>query len=183
MRLTIEKLKHMKPTLKLIVLFSLSALIISCKKSSSGSSSSYYVKGNYNGTSKSFNTNVVAAKSNLGVGIYNLTIVGANPTEESAITLWSDQDNFTAGTTYNIDALNGTTNNSLSYLSPIGSADPTSIWNTTYDYGNVNQSFTCTITEATSAYVKGTFSGILYMNTDSAVVTQTVTTGEFYAKF
>jgi hypothetical protein len=182
MRLTTEKSEHMKPTLKLIILFSFSTLIISCKKDSN-STSTYYFGGTYNGSSKTFNTTVIATKSNLGQGIYNLTIVGTNKTEESAITLWSDQDNFTAGTTYNISALNGTTNNSLSYVSPIGSATPTSIWNTTYDLGSVDQSFTCTITEATSTYVKGTFSGVLYMNTDSAVVSQTVTTGGFYAKF
>jgi hypothetical protein len=172
----------MKTTLKLIVLFTFSTFIFSCKKSSS-STSNYYFNGSFNGTSKTFNTTVIAAKSNLGMGIYNLTIVGTNKNEESAITLWSDQDNFTAGTTYNISALNGTTNNSLSYVSPIGSSAPSSIWNTTYDLGNVDQSFTCTITEATSTYIKGTFSGVLYMNTDSAVVSQTVTTGQFYAKY
>lgn len=172
----------MKTTLKLIALLSFSALIFSCKKSSS-SSSTYYFSGSFNGSSKTFNTTVIAAKSNLGSGVYNLTIVGTNKNEESALTLWSDQDNFTAGTTYNISALNGTTNNSLSYVAPIGSADPTSIWNTTYNLGNVDQSFTCTITEATSTYVKGTFSGVIYMNTDSAVVSQTVTTGQFYAKY
>jgi hypothetical protein len=172
----------MKTTLKLIVILSFSVLIFSCKKSSS-SSSTYFFSGSFNGTSKTFNTTVIAAKTNLGSGIYNLTIVGTNKNEESALTLWSDQDNFTAGTTYNISALNGTTNNSLSYVSPIGSGAPSSIWNTTYDLGNVDQSFTCTITEATSTYVKGTFSGVLYMDTDSAVVSQTVTTGQFYAKY
>jgi hypothetical protein len=172
----------MKSTLRLIVLFTFLALIFSCKKSSS-SSSNYYFNGTYNGSSKTFNSTVIAAKSNLGTGIYNLTIVGTNQNEESALTLWSDQDNFTAGTTYSMNALNGTTYNSLSFVSPIGSATPSSIWNTTYDYGSVNQSFTCTITEATSTYVKGTFSGVLYMATDSAVVSQTVTTGQFYAKY
>jgi hypothetical protein len=172
----------MKSTLKLIALFAFSALIFSCKKSNS-SSSGYYFTGTYNGTAKSFNTTVIAAKSNLGVGVYNLTIVGANQGEESALTLWSDQDNFTAGTTYNVSALNGTTENSLSFVSPIGSSAPSSTWNTSYDFGVVNESFTCTITEATSAYVKGTFSGVIFMSSDSAVVSQTVTTGQFYAKF
>jgi hypothetical protein len=57
------------------------------------------------------------------------------------------------------------------------------MWSTSYDYGVVTESFSCTITEATSAYVKGTFSGVLYMTTDSAVVTKNVDSGEFYAKF
>ncbi len=47
----------------------------------------------------------------------------------------------------------------------------------------LSESFSCTITEATSTYVKGTFSGVLYMATDSAVVSKTVDGGEFYAKF
>lgn len=172
----------MKSTLKLTVLFVLSAMIFSCKKSSS-SSSSYFLSGNFNGTAKTFNTTVTASKTNLGSGIYSLTIVGLSKTEESGLELWSDQDNFVAGTTYPVSALNGTTNNSLSYVSPLGSSAPSSIWNTTYDFGNVNQSFTCTITEATSTYVKGTFSGVIYMATDSAVVSQSVTNGQFYAKF
>jgi hypothetical protein len=172
----------MKPTLKLIILFTFSAMIFSCKKSSN-SNSSYYFRGTYSGTAKTFNTSVLASKSNLGSGTYSLTIVGATKTDESALVLWSDQDNFTAGSTYPISALGGTTNNSLSYVSPLGSSAPSSLWNTTYDYGTVTQSFTCTITEATSTYVKGTFSGVLYMNTDSAVVTKAVEGGEFYAKF
>jgi hypothetical protein len=172
----------MKSALKLIVLFAFAILIYSCKKSSN-SSSSYFFQGSYNGSAKTFNTSVIASKSNLGSGIYSLTIVGATKTEESGLVLWSDQDNFTAGSTYSVSALNGTTNNSLSYVSPLGSSAPSSMWNTTYDYGNVSPTFTCTITEATSTYIKGTFSGVLYMNTDSAVVNKTVSSGEFYAKF
>jgi hypothetical protein len=172
----------MKLSLRIFVLSAFTVFIFSCKKSSS-STSGYYFKGNYNGTAKTFNTTVIAAKSNLGVGMYNLTIVGTTKSEESGLTLWSDQDNFIAGSTYSVSALNGTTSNSLSYVSPLGSSSPSSIWNTTYDFGNVNQSFTCTITEATSTYIKGTFSGVIYMATDSAVVSQNVTGGEFYAKF
>jgi hypothetical protein len=172
----------MKSITKVLFLFLFSVLIFSCKKSSS-STSSYYVKGTLDGTAKNLTTTALAAKSNLGSGIYNLTIVGTSTTEELAISLWSDQDNFTAGSTYSIDALGGTTKNTLSYVSPIGSSAPSSLWNSTYDFGTVQESFTCTITDATSAYVKGTYSGTIYMATDSAVVSKTVTLGEFYAKF
>jgi hypothetical protein len=174
--------KIMKTTLKLIFLLTLSAMIFSCKKSSN-SSSAYYFKGNYNGTPKTFNTAVTASKTNLGSGIYSLTIVGATTAEESAIELWSNQDNFTAGSTYSVTASGVDTYNSLSYVSPLGSSAPSSIWSTVYDYGVVDQSFSCTITEATSTYIKGTFSGVLYMSTDSAVVTKVVDGGQFYAKF
>ena len=172
----------MKSIFKIVALFTITLLVFSCKKSSS-SSSGYYFKGSYDGSEKSFNTTVLASKNNLGNGTYSLTIVGATTAEESGLVLWSDQDNFTAGTTYNIPALNNTTDNSLSYVNPIGSSAPSSIWSSTYSYGAAPESFTCTITEATSAYIKGTFSGTIYMNTDSAVVSQTVTAGEFYAKF
>jgi hypothetical protein len=168
--------------MKIIALFAFSILFFACKKSSN-TSSSYYFKGNFDGTSKTFNTSVVASKSNLAAGIYSLTIVGLSDKEESALQLWSDQDNFTAGTTYAISALDGSSENSLSFVAPLGSAAPSSLWNTTYDYGTVTQSFSCTITEATSTYIKGTFSGTLYMETDSAVVAKPVTGGEFYAKF
>ena len=172
----------MKSITKTLVVILVAGLLFSCKKSSN-SSSAYYFKGNFDGTSKNLNTTVIAAKSNLGSGVYNLTIVGSSKTEEGGITLWSDQDNFVSGTTYNIPALNNTTDNSLSYINPIGSSAPSSIWNSTYSYGAATESFTCTITEVTSAYIKGTFSGTIYMSTDSAVVSQTVTAGEFYAKF
>jgi hypothetical protein len=172
----------MKSTLKLFALLAFALLVFSCKKSSS-TSSSYYFKGTFNGKAKTFNTTAIASKSNLGNGTYSLSIVGANSAEESAIALWSDQDNFTAGSTYSVSALGGTTSNTLSFIAPLGSSAPSSIWNTTYMYGNVTESFTCNITEATSTYVKGTFSGVLYMNTDSAVVSQTVQDGQFYVKY
>jgi hypothetical protein len=172
----------MKLTLRLIALLSISVFVLSCKKSSDSSSSGYYFKGDFNGKSKSFNTSVLATKSNLGGGYYSIIIGGATTAESSAITLWSNQDDFVAGKTYGIESVDNTTFNSLSYISPLGSAAPSSIWNTSYD-GNVTQSFTCTITEATSTNIKGTFSGLIYMQTDSAVVMQNVTNGEFNAKF
>jgi hypothetical protein len=172
----------MKTPLRLLLLMAFSVMIFSCKKSNS-STSSYYFTGTYNGTAKTFNTTVTASKVNLGTGLYSLTIAGLSKTDESALELWSDQDNFVAGTTYVVQSSVAGSENSLSYVSPLGSSAPSSIWNTSYDFGSVNESFTCTITDATSTYVKGTFSGTIYMNTDSAVVTQTVTSGQFYAKF
>lgn len=177
-----QTIQSMKSILKTITLFALFIFVFSCKKSSN-SSSVYYFKGNFNGSAKTFNTSVLATKANMGNGTYSLTIVGASNSEESGLVLWSDQDNFTAGTTYPISALGGQTSNSLSYVSPLGSSAPSSIWNTTYDYGNAPETFSCTITEATSTYIKGSFSGVLYMATDSAVVSKTVDGGEFYAKF
>jgi hypothetical protein len=172
----------MRTTLKATVLFALAVTFFSCRKSSE-SNTTFYFQGNFDGSEKSFNTSVIASKSSLDSAIYYLSVAGASDTEASAIVLWSDQDNFTAGSTYTVTALNGSKNNELSYYSLLGSSAPSTIWNTTYNYGHINQQFTCTITEITSAYIKGTFSGVLYMNTDSAVVSKTVDSGRFYAKF
>jgi hypothetical protein len=171
---------------KCCILFLFAAVAIaftSCKKSStSNNSGAYYFKAKFDGTSKSFNTTVIASKSNLGNGTYNLTIVGVTTTEESALTLWSDKDDFTAGKTFTIDALGGTTYNELAFAAPIGSSDPTSQWTSTYDYGTVPEGLQCTITEATSTYIKGTFSSVIYQN-NTTVASKTVTEGQFYAKF
>ncbi|HSN09226.1 MAG TPA: hypothetical protein VLS85_09310 [Hanamia sp.] len=158
--------------------------ITSCKKSStSGTSGGYYLNAKFDGSSKSFNTTVTAIKSNLGNGTFSLIIVGVTPAEELGLTLWSDKDDFTAGKTFTLDALGGTTYNMIAYAAPLGSSDPMSQWVSTYDYGTVPESFQCTITEATSAYIKGTFSGVIYQNNNSTVASKTVTGGQFYAKF
>lgn len=157
---------------------------VSCKKSNDGDSSgSYYMKAKFDGSSKEFNSTVVATKSNLGVGIYSLVITGLSGTEQSALSLWSDKDDFIAGKTFTINALNGTTYNLLAFLAPVGSSTPTSQWTSTYSYGVVPQSLQCTITEATTTYIKGTFSSVIYQNNDVQVAKKTVTEGQFYAKF
>ncbi len=156
----------------------------SCKKSSSSDNSgSYYMKAKVDGSAKSFNTTVTALKGNLGNGMYSLIISGFGSNDQLSLSLWSDKDDFTAGKTFTSDALGGTTYNVLGYAAPLGSSDPTSIWASVYDYGNVSKSFQCTITEATSAYVKGTFSGVIYQNNSSAVASKTVAEGQFYAKY
>jgi hypothetical protein len=125
----------------------------------------------------------VATKSNLGAGIYSLVITGLTGTEQGAISLWSDKDDFTAGKTFTIDALSGTTNNLFAFVAPVGSSTPSSQWTSTYSYGVVPESFQCTITEATTTYIKGTFSSVIYQNNDALVAKKTVTEGQFYAKF
>jgi hypothetical protein len=172
----------MKSILKIALVLLVLGFATSCKKSSN-SSSSYYMKANFDGNDKEFNSQVMALKSNLGTDMYNLTITGITGTEESVLTLWSDKDDFTAGKTFTIDALNGTTKNIYAYTSPLGSSDPASIWTSTYDYGVEDETLSCTITEATSTYIKGTFSSVIYQNTDAAVAKKTITEGQFYAKF
>jgi hypothetical protein len=173
----------MRSILKLFVILFITGIMISCKKSST---SSYYLKANFDGTAKTFNTSVIAAKSNLGTDMYNLSIVGLNgTTEEGALDLWSDKDDFTAGKTFTIDVVVGgsATKNVFAYTAPLGSSDPANIWTSTYDLGVVNETLTCTITEATTAYVKGTFSTVIYENIENPVTSKVITEGQFYAKY
>jgi hypothetical protein len=154
-----------------------------CKKSSSDSSGSYYMKAKVDGSGKSFNKTVAAIKSSLGNGYYTLIITGLSSTDQMALMLWSDKDDFNAGKTFTLEALGGTTYNELTYAAPLGSSDPMSQWVSTYDYGSVPESFQCTITEATDTYIKGTFSGVIYQNNSSDVVSKTITEGQFYSKY
>ena len=68
-------------------------------------------------------------------------------------------------------------------MGPSGSSDPRSQWVSAYDYGTVPETFQCTITDATATYIKGTFSGVIYQNNSSDVVSKTITEGQFYAKY
>ena len=162
----------------------ISFTFMSCKKSSSSDNSgSYYMKAKVDGSAKSFNKTVAAIKANLGNGSYSLIITGLGSTDQMALMLWSDKDDFNAGKTFTLEALGGTTYNELTYAAPLGSSDPMSQWVSTYDYGTVPETFQCTITEATSTYIKGTFSGVIYQNNSSDVVSKTITEGQFYAKY
>jgi len=176
----------MKKEFSLLLFACLVALTFtSCKKSSSDPDNpgGYSMSAKFDGQSKSFNTTVAAIKGDLGNGMYSLIITGLTPTEQLALMLWSDKDDFTAGKTFALDALGGTTYNMITYAAPLGSSDPMSQWTSVYDYGTVPESFQCTITEATSVYIKGTFSGVIYQNNNSTVASKTVTEGKFYAKF
>ena len=174
----------MKKLSSLLIILSVAMVFVSCKKSNSSTASGgYYFKAKFDGGSKDFSGQVNAIKSNLGQGTYSLIITGITGTEESGLTLWSDKDDFTAGKTFTLSALGGTAYNLLVYAAPLGSSDPSSQWTSTYDYATVTQSFQCTITESTSAYIKGTFSSVIYQNNDQTVAKKTVTEGQFYAKF
>jgi len=164
--------------------FVIALTFTSCKKShETNDSGTYHFNAKMDGTSKSFNTTVGAIKSNLGNGMYTLIISGIAPSEQMALALWSDKDDFTAGKTFTSDALGGAVSNTLAYVSPLGSSDPTSQWTNIYDYATEPEIFQCTITEATSTYIKGTFSGVIYQDNSAAVASKTITEGDFYAKF
>lgn len=163
-----------------LVLLSLLA-VVSCSKSG-GSSTSYTYTADFDGQQKTFNKQVIASKSKLADQMYSLTITGIANSEESALALWSDKDDFTAGKTFSASALDGTTYNSLNFMSPMGSSDPSNLWSSADKEDAGSQSFQCTITEATSSYVKGTFSGTIY-NSSDGVTNKVITNGQFYAKY
>jgi hypothetical protein len=176
------------PMRKHLPLFVFACLVsftfMSCKKSSSSNNSgSYYMKAKVDGSAKSFNKSVAALKGNLGNGYYSLIITGLGSTDQMGLMLWSDKDDFTAGKTFTLEALGGTTYNELTFVAPLGSSAPTSQWVSTYDYGTVPETFQCTITEATSTYIKGSFSGVIYQNNSSEVASKTITEGQFYARY
>jgi len=175
----------MKNFSSIFVLALISTILFSCAKdSTSKPTGSYYLEAKIDGNSKQFNSTLFAMKMNFGVGYYALNINGMSSTgsEQLSLNLFSDKDDFTAGKVYTKDALGGTTYNSLAYLSPTGIPDPSASWESVYIFGNEPESFTCTITEATSTYIKGTFSAVLYQNV-ATVAKKTVTEGKFYAKF
>lgn len=177
----------MKNILHFICILSISIITLSCSKdSSSAPVDSYYLTAKFDGTTKQFNTTVGAFKTNIAEGMYNLTITGISGlgvgAEQGTIILWSEKDDFTAGKVFTIEALGGTTYNVLTYNTTLGISDLTKLWTSTYIFGGVPETFTCTITESTSTYIKGTFSGVIYQN-DIPVNKKTVTEGQFFAKF
>jgi hypothetical protein len=174
----------MKILSRLLVLTLVSTILFSCSKdSASEPTGSYYFESKIDGNAKQFNSSLYALKMNTGMGSYSLSINGSTGTgsEQLSLALSSDKDDFTAGKVFTFDGPVGY--NTLAYISSTGSADPAFMWVSMYLYDNVPESFTCTITEATSTYIKGTFSAVVYQNVMTAVAKKTVTEGKFYAKF
>ena len=182
----------MKNILYLTLIISFASFLSSCSKSS-GSDSGYYLKASFDGTAKSFNSvPVIAVKSWDGTGNYNLYITGfsnlptsgipTSNTEEASLTLWSDKDDFIAGKTFTSVEVNGVPVNNFVYVSVGTNPIPGNSWTSTYDFSSVKESFSCTITEVTSTYIKGSFSTTIYQGVESPIVSKNVTNGEFYAK-
>jgi hypothetical protein len=110
-------------------------------------------------------------------------INGNSSNEQFNIALWSDKDDFQAGKTFSFEAPEVSSYNALAYTAPIGSADPQNMWVTSYMWGVVPETMTVTITEATSTYIKGTFSGTIYQDIETSVNSKAITEGSFSAKF
>ena len=164
-------------------MLAITTLFVSCKKEDSNEpSGDYYFKAKYDGTEKSFSTVSFATKNNYGIG-FSLAITGSNATENNTVSLWSENDDFTAGKVYGIEALGGSTYNNYGYASDAGNTDPSTVWGSTYVHDAVPEKFECKLTEVTSTYVKGTFSADIYKNESGTPQKIVVTDGEFYVKF
>ena len=168
-----------------VILFACFALFLSsCKKDSSNNNGSdYFIRTKFNGEQKEFKVNVVAVKGALASNVFSLVINGNNSNEQFNISLWSDKDDFQAGKTFSFEAPEVSSYNALAYTAPIGSADPQNMWVTSYMWGVVPETMTVTITEATSTYIKGTFSGTIYQDIETSVNSKAITEGSFSAKF
>jgi hypothetical protein len=174
----------MKRTIPVILLAVSTLFFASCKKDSSNNNGSdYYIRAKLNGEQKEFKVNVAAVKGALASNVYTLVINGNSSNEQFNIALWSDKDDFQAGKTFSIDAPAVGSYNTLAYVTPIGSADPSYMWVTTYAWDVVPETMTVTITEATSTYIKGTFSGTIYQDIETSVNSKAITEGSFSAKF
>lgn len=165
---------------RLLIILTASVTLFSCSKSSTTpDNSSPGITATFDGSEKTFTTSSIASKSNLSPGIWSLTIIATSSSETLSISLWSEKDDFTAGKTYGISALGGTTYNTLTFGPTSGSEE----WFSIYPYATVTESFTCTITEVASDHIKGTFSGSVYKNAGPPALKKEVTKGTFYAKF
>ena len=176
----------MKKIFPLFLIAALAIFFASCKKdnNNNGGGGDYYVKAKFDGQLKEFSSSpATVVKSKLAEGMYAMIIGGVSTNEQFNIALWSDKDDFQAGKTFALEAPEVSSYNTLAYVSPIGSAAPENMWTSIYQYGVVTETLSVTITEATSSYIKGTFSGIIYQNNESTPNSKQITEGVFSAKF
>ena len=93
----------MKKSLALLLMGGCLLIMISCEKRTS-SSSAYYMNASFDGSPKQFNTAIIPAKSKLADPVYSLVISGLTTSDQCAVTLWSDKDDFMPGNCYNINS-------------------------------------------------------------------------------
>ncbi|MBW7892196.1 MAG: hypothetical protein H3C48_14480 [Chitinophagaceae bacterium] len=172
-------MKHY-PTLTLALLIVFGS--ISCKKEKQTQNNTAEISVDFDGTTKKFQT-VFASKNDLSI-FYSLSISGVTGSESLSILLYSSDGNWASGQTYEIVAENGSmsTANAVTYAANVTSMDPQFLWSSSA-VTNVEEHFTCTLTEVTSEYVKGTFSADIYQNVTSAPPKKHLTNGKFYARF
>ena len=157
--------------------------VSSCKKDTGSSPTNFSVSAKIDGKKKSFNQNIHAIKSSVSENLYSLMISASSGSEGLNINLWSDKDDFVAGKTFVIASPSATNFNTLTFSSPNNTSDPYALWNSIYQFRIVDQVFECTITEAGDQFVRGTFSGKIYQNSNLEVHSMAVTDGSFLVSY
>ena len=141
----------------------------SCKKD--GELDNYYIKASFNGELKNF-AGPSVQKTNSGDTSYSMNI---SSFEGFTITLLSEKDDFQAGKTFGVG-------HAIMELTGGGFVgNPYDMWSSSYP--GVSETLSITITKATSTYVKGTFSGILYYQNSNPPESQHVSEGSFTARY
>lgn len=157
-------------------------LLASCKKSNSGSSSSYHFTATIDGTAQTFNTSPLATRLT-AYGITQVAIEGFNGSSSSNIqTLTVGWQSSTPGTNFGV----GTWTDSSQKYSVVGVYAPVTLQD--YASGNAVTAGTnyagnhlkITITSIDSTAVKGTFSGDFFLQGSLSGTKKTVTNGDFY---
>lgn len=172
--------------MKQYLALSIALLIIfgnsSCKKEQQPESDAPGISVDFDGSNKTFNT-VVVSKNDLSI-FYSLVISGVSGSESLSILLYSADGKWVSGQTYEIISENGSisTENAIGYSPNVTNTDPESIWSSS-PQTPAEQHFTCTLTEVTAEYVKGTFSADIYQNVTDAPPIKHLTNGKFYARF
>lgn len=158
-------------------------VLVSCKKSSSGSSSPH-MNATIGGTAKTFNVvaPVAGKQTNGSQTIITVTGVASTSTGESLIL---EIDNSTSGKsivagTYVDTAANFAVNASYAANQTTGYACGTSVAG---GGATIKNHFKIVISSIDATAIQGTFSGDLFANGDPSTPPKSMTSGDFYAKF
>jgi hypothetical protein len=170
------------PVFLALLFFSLSAMLVSsCKKEKQPAIATPGIYMKLDSLYRAFPDNDRATRNELA-GVYTLTIAAAEEPREISITLYSNKWNFDSGKEYHftVPELPGVTNSILYcpdapvYYDCAESVPPS--WQ--------KPQLTVNITESNTEYVKGTFSGFIFLKSLTGTRKKsTITEGRFYVRF
>ena len=174
----------MKPNLsRLLVSMAVILLLVSCSKElPENTAENYFFKAKFNGVEKSFLTRSSATRYGMD-GKFVLSIIASMGNQTSSISLWSKDNSFKEGNSFNTESAGSSSNNSFDYTSNQLSGHPETSFGSVYIGGdNVLENFNCKLTEVTSTYVRGTFEADLYSRSAINPSKILVRDGEFYVR-
>ena len=176
-------MKTQSSILLAVLFFSLSTFVVgSCKKHEEPAKSTNTVPGIYmkmDGADLAFPDADRATRNEMN-DVFSLTISAAKLPQEISITLFSDQWNFDAGKVYNYEVPEF-----AEAFNQLGYCPDTNVFDDCYDTqgpSGQERQLTVLITESNAEFVKGTFSGSVFLRTGTekkAVITD----GRFYVRY